>query len=59
MVSQRDQIKKKSWFKKSVPVLTEKEKAPIKKAIANKQAEKRSLLGIDNLSTILYFQFDK
>jgi len=59
LVSQRDQMTKKSWFKKSVPVLSEQEKVPIKKAIANKQAEKRTLLGIDNWSTILYFQFDK
>ncbi|WP_424002123.1 hypothetical protein [Maribacter sp. IgM3_T14_3] len=59
LASQRDRMTKKSWFKKSVPVLSEKEKVEIEKAIRNKQIEKRVLLGIDNWSTILYFQFDK
>ncbi|WP_405395597.1 hypothetical protein [Maribacter sp. Asnod2-G09] len=59
LVSQRNQMTKKGWFKKSVPVLSEKEKAQIEKTIQNKQIEKRALLGIDNWSTILYFQFDK
>ncbi|MGJ8714783.1 MAG: DUF7822 domain-containing protein [Maribacter stanieri] len=57
--AQKDQMTKKSWFKKSVPVLAEKEKAEIEKAIQHKRMEKRALLGIDNWSTILYFQFDK
>ncbi|WP_299325326.1 hypothetical protein [uncultured Maribacter sp.] len=57
--AQKDQMTKKSWFKKSAPLLTEKEKVEIEKAIQHKRIEKRALLGIDNWSTILYFQFDK
>lgn len=55
----KNQMTKKSWFKKSAPILTEKEKAETEKAIQHKRIEKRALLGIDNWSTILYFQFDK
>ncbi|AWH74789.1 hypothetical protein DCS32_11660 [Dokdonia sp. Dokd-P16] len=59
LIAQQSQVTKKSWFKKSKPVLSEEEIATINKAIDNKHYEKKALLGIDNWSTILYFQFDQ
>ena len=57
--SQKNEMTKKTWFKKSKPVLSNEEKLKIERLINHKRAEKRAFLGIDNWSTILYYQFDK
>ena len=57
--TRKEEKTKKTWFKKSKPVLSEDEKLKIQRVIDNKRNEKRAFLGIDNWSTILYYQFDK
>ena len=56
---QYEAMTKKTWFRKSRPVLSNSKRIEIQKTIENKKLLKRSLLGIDNWSSVLYFQFDQ
>lgn len=53
----RNNMTKKSWFKKQKYVLSEIERSKVEKEVQNKNVLKQELLGIDNWSKILYFHF--
>ena len=54
----KDQTTTSFLFKKVKPALSDKERSILQKEIENKNIQKRALLGIEDWSTVLYYQFD-